>query len=58
MKNILDYFMKKEDMDKNEEKLYKDFLEYFDGKVPNPQQYPIQYEFYIKTYLNSKNKEK
>lgn len=41
---------------KNEEQqLYDDFLNYFDGKVPNPNQYPKKFEFYIKMYLNSKN---
>lgn len=41
-----------------EDELYKDFLEYFDGKIPNPNQYPRQFEFYIKMYLNAKNQNK
>lgn len=37
-----------------EDELYKDFLEYFEGKIPNPNNYPKQFEFYVKIYLNAK----
>lgn len=29
---------------------FQDFLEYFDNKIPNPEQYPKQFEYYVKMY--------
>jgi hypothetical protein len=33
---------------------YEDFIKFYDGKIPNPQQYPKMFEFYVKMYYNCK----
>jgi hypothetical protein len=33
---------------------FEDFIKFYDGKIPNYEQYPRMFEFYVKMYLNSK----
>lgn len=33
-----------------EEQEFQNFLEYFDNKIPNPEQYPKQFEYCVKMY--------
>lgn len=35
--------------DKNTQEVIE-FLEYFENKVPNPENYPAAFEFYVKMY--------
>jgi len=34
----------------NLEKKMREFLEYYDGVVPDPEHYPLQFAFYVKMY--------
>ena len=34
-------------------KQYDEFLKYFNNQVPNPNHYPIQFEYYVQMFLNS-----
>lgn len=38
-----------------ENKEFEEFLKFMEGKVPNPNQYPQQFEFAVRTYLFCKN---
>ena len=38
------------------EELYKEFLDFYGAKVPNPEHNPIQFEFLIKTFLYYKKR--
>lgn len=38
------------------EELYQEFLEFYNSKVPNPEQNPIQFEFLIKIFLHYKKR--
>jgi hypothetical protein len=43
-------------MNKVDDNTIKEFIEYYDGtSIPNPEQYPKQFEFMIKSFLHSKN---
>jgi hypothetical protein len=34
-----------------DQKLFEEFLEFFNNRVPDPNMYPHQYEFMIKSFL-------
>jgi hypothetical protein len=39
----------------NHEEEYKAFIEFMGGKVPNPEQHPVQFEHAVRTFLFVKN---
>jgi len=35
----------------------KEFFEYFNNKVPNPEHYPIQFQYFVNIYKLNKGKQ-
>jgi hypothetical protein len=34
------------------DEVYKEFVEYYSDKLPNPEQYPIRFKFLIESFLH------